>query len=125
MSKKLLSTGINNVTDKHDARCCKFKLDESCRNMPLARQLFDYKKEMVGTEFEHKYLTKEESRRDKYRDFYGNYVKFHYLDNYNDKGGIPVIKGDSAKVRCCKKEDEELIESEELDDLNFEELVLY
>ena len=122
--KNYFLTGINNVTDKHDARCCKLKLDESCRNMPLARQLFDYKKEMVGTEFEYKYLTEEEeSRRDKYRDFYGNYVKLHYLDNYKcDKGGIPVIKGDSAKVRCCKKEDEELIESEELDDLNFEEL---
>lgn len=125
--KNYILTGVNNVKDNHDARCCKLKINESCRNMPLARKLFDFKKEMVDTEFEYKYLTeKEQKRRDNYRDFYGNYVKFHYLDDYKcDLGGVPMIKGDSSKIRCCKKEeDEDETESEEVqnEDLNYEKL---
>lgn len=121
--KNYFLTGVNNVKDKHDAQCCKLKINEQCRNMPLARMLFDYKKEMVDTEFEYKYLTeKEQKRRDNYRDFYGNYVKFHYLDNYKcDDGGDPKIKGDSAKIRCCKDDEDDSTEIEN-EDLNYEKL---
>ena len=45
-----------------------------------------------------------------------------YLDNYKcDEGGVPKIKGDSAKIRCCKEDEDDSAEIEN-EDLNYEKL---
>lgn len=103
--KNYILTGVNNEEDKHSGLCCMLKMNEDCRNMPLAKQLLDHKEEMVGTEYEKNYLTKEEEEEKlRYRDFYGqNYYKLFYLNDYKCDVGKPVIKGDSSKVRCCNQ----------------------
>lgn len=118
-------TGINNVDDNYDGYCCKLKINESCRNMPLAKLLNDHKPEMVGTEYEPNYLTeKEERRKYGYMSFYNqNYYKLYYLDNYKCETGKPKIKGDSSKIRCCNEETNNIIEEEEeKEELNYEKL---
>ena len=101
--------GIKNNKDNYEAYCCKFKINESCRNKPLARKLLDYKEVMVDTPEEYKYRTPEQQVEfNNYKERYsthgeGNLSLFYNKNYVCEEGTEPKIKG-SQEIRCCNPE---------------------
>ena len=104
--------GIKNDKENYEAYCCKFKINETCRDKALARKLLDYKEAMVDTPEEYKYRTPEQ--QDEFNNYMELYSKFgegnlplFYNKNYVcEEGTEPKIKG-SQEIRCCGPEVED------------------
>jgi hypothetical protein len=103
-------TGIKNDKNDYQGFCCKIKVNENCRGLPLGRKLLDHKPVMVGTAEEYKFRTVEQQEEfNKYKERYsvhgeGNLPLFYKKNYVCEEGTEPKIKG-SESIRCCKPEE--------------------
>jgi len=106
-------TGIKNNKDNYEGHCCKLKINESCKSLPLSRKLLNHKPEMVDTPEEYKYMTLEQQEEyNKYKERYSifgeGYLPLFYRKHYICKEGTyPKVKGSNSDIRCCKPEAED------------------
>ena len=105
-------TGIKNDNNNYEGHCCKLKINDSCRGLPLSKKLLDHKPEMIGTSEEYKYRTVEQQEEyNKYKERYsifgeGNLPLFYKKNYICEEGTEPKIKG-SQDIRCCNPEPED------------------